>query len=136
MQELVRHALEHRIRVGDLQDAEALRNSTRIAILDELPRAKLRLTTDAVPKLEGVEVYLTSAAEIQRIADSTNGPVNFIVVDLPTINGVNANLRIGTDLVLPANSPLEKLCCCSAVGHFRRDQGRWVFVNWREMRCS
>ena len=113
-----------------------LRDLNRIGIREELPKAGLKLTPEAVPKLQGVEFYLTSFLDTQRAADATNRPVTFIAADQPTITGDKATLRLGLDVSFPTNPEVVKLCCCSALGEFRRDQGRWVFVKWGEMICG
>ena len=75
-----------------------LRDLNRIGIREELPKAGLKLTPEAVPKLQGVEFYLTSFLDTQRAADATNRPVTFIAADQPTITGDKATLRLGLDV--------------------------------------
>src|SRR4029450_5888669 len=112
------------------------RGYTKVAILDELRTTKMKLGPAALPKREGYEFYLISAATAQTTADSSGKLVHFLTVDSPNINGETATVRLGTDVAFPQQPNLGKMCCCSARGEFRRVSARWTFLKWTEFICS
>jgi hypothetical protein len=136
VERLVRQALEDRIAAQDIPDGNLLRNATKTAIREEMPRSGLKLSRGAVPQLQGFEFYLISEATAQGEADKTRRPVYFITVDVPSIAGETATISIGVDLVLPRDSADVKLCCCTGSAEFRRLENRWKFVKWASTVCS
>ncbi len=136
IQRFVRAALEERIAAKDLPDLGMLRNQTRIGIREEMPGARLRLDQRALPHVHGLDFYLITQAAAQAQADRTKDSVAFLIVERPVINGDEATVRLGSDVAIPTNPKVVKMCCCESDGQFRRVDGRWTFVKWTLMQCS
>lgn len=134
---LVREALEDRLDAEDLPEMRSFRASVNIAILDELPRARLKLSPAALPRAVSGHVFsLVTTASAQATADRTGKEFSFLFVDVPSIAGETATILMGRDVTLPREPNATKLCCCSATGEFRRGAGRWTFVRWQERHCG
>jgi hypothetical protein len=133
---LVKQSLESVLAENKLPDGNLLGSSTRIAIREELRRAKLRLGREALPQREGYEFYLISEAQTQTEADRTSRAVHYITVDQPSITGETATLSVGVDVTFPRVPRVTKLCCCTGHGQFQRIDGRWTFLKWSGMTCS
>ena len=132
----VRQAIEERFGARAIPDHNLLGAATRVAVRQEMPLAGESLTSAALPRLDGYEFYLTTAAAAQAEADRTRRNVTFLIVDRPVIAGDTATLWLGVDIAIPADPNNVKLCCCTGLGQFRRAQGRWAFVEWTERVCS
>jgi hypothetical protein len=113
-----------------------LGKATRIAIREEMPDARLRLSRGALPQRAGYEFVLISEAAAQAEADRVRRAVYFITVDRPSITEDTATISIGVDVVSPREPKSIKMCCCNGVGQFQRAGGRWTFVKWVQMICS
>jgi creatinine amidohydrolase len=133
---LVRQALEDRVRAGDIPDFQLLGGTRRIGVRRELPLAGLTLGPDALPRIDGYEFYLVSAATAQADADRTKEKIRFVTVDRPSIAAETATIWMGTDFVSPADPTMIKMCCCEGRATFRHAGERWVFVEWTTTRCS
>src|SRR5438552_5960932 len=68
IQILVKAAIEDRLKAGDLPDGGMLRNTTRIAVREEMPSARLRLGPESLPQFEGREFYFVSQPSAQAEA--------------------------------------------------------------------
>ena len=136
IQVFVKRALESRLDAGDLPDGGLLRAAKRVAIREELPAVKLKLTREALPERAGYEFYLMSEASAQRKADESRQPVPFIAVDEPLVTDMTGTVALGVDITLPRDSGLEKMCCCRARAHFERHENKWTFVKWSSLICS
>ena len=136
IQAFVRQALEDRLEAGNLPDGNLLRNSTRVALREEMPAAGMKLGSEALPRRKEYEFYLISTAAAQSEADKIGKPVYFIIVDQASVGEDTATALLGVDLVLPRDSTMTKLCCCRGVAQFRRIAGRWTFVTWANRVCS
>jgi hypothetical protein len=132
----VKQALEDRFAAKDLPGYNLLRNATRIAIREEIPKPGLRLGNRALPQREGYEFHLAAEAAVQAEANRTGQAVPFIGVDQPLISGDAATLSLGVDLAVPPRPNSVKLCCCVGEGRFRQLDGRWTFVEWSSMACA
>lgn len=133
---LVKQALEDLLARQGLPDGNLLSGATRIAIREEMPRAAMRLGTEAVPERAGNQFYLLSRAAAQAEADRSKVNVHFITVDSPEITPDGAMIWIGVGLVAPSEPKVIILCCCTGHGQFQRSDGRWKFVKWAGMVCS
>jgi hypothetical protein len=133
---LVKQAVEDRFGAKDLPDGNLLGKATRIAIREEMPDARLRLSRGALPQRAGYEFVLLSEVAAQAEADRAGREVYFITVDRPSITQDTATISIGVDVVSPREPKSIKMCCCNGVGQFQRAGGRWTFVKWAQMICS
>ena len=131
---LVKQALEDRLAAKNLPHGDLLGDATLIAIQQDMPRADLKLSQGALPRLDGYEFYFISRAVAQSEASKTGQRHHFITVDQPTISESTATVWLGVDLVAPRE--LKILRCCRGLGQFRRAEGRWIFVKWLDMICS
>jgi hypothetical protein len=132
----VRQALEDRLAAGDLPDIGLLGQSKHIAIRRELPKAGLTLGPGALPKRDGYEFELISAAEARSEATRTKRTISFVAIDEPVITGETATIWLGADLAWPDDPNVVKLCCCEGKARFSRARDRWAFVRWDTMECS
>ena len=96
---LVRQAFGDRLAVQNLPDLALLGDSTRTAVREELPVARLRLSQSALPKREGYEFHLISVPEAESEAEPTQTAIYFITVDRPTTTGDTATIWLGLDVV-------------------------------------
>jgi len=133
---LVKQSLEDLLLGKRVPDGNLLGNSSRIAIREELPRAKLRLGREALPQRDGYEFYLITEIQAQTEADRTRQAVHYITVDQPSITADSAVLWVGVDVTFPSEPKVVKLCCCTGHGQFKRTEGRWTFVKWSDITCS
>jgi hypothetical protein len=133
---LVKQSVEDRFGASDLPDGNLLGKATRIAILDEMPEAGLKLGRGALPQRDGYAFFLISGAAAQAEADRVGRPIYFIAVDRPSISDDTATISLGVDVVSPREPKSIKMCCCDGVAQFRRAAGRWTFVKWTQMICS
>ena len=53
----VRQALEDRLAAQNLPDGGLLRRSSRIAVLEDMPKAGLKISQEALPRRDGYEFY-------------------------------------------------------------------------------
>jgi hypothetical protein len=136
IQRFVRAALEDRLAAKSLPDFGLLRDQTRIAIREEMPAARLRLDHRALPHVHGLDFFLIAGSAAQAQADRTKDHVTFVIVERPVINGDEASVVLGVDMVIPPNPKAVKLCCCDGEAHFQRVKGQWTFVKWGLERCS
>jgi hypothetical protein len=133
---LVRDALENHLSGKRVFERVISDTSRSIAIRMDLPQAGMRLSSGALPRHARYEFRLVSLAEAQAEADRTQQPFFFVEVDRPVIDGETATMWVGTDLTLPSKSDWVKTCCCDGVGHFRRVDGRWIFVKLDVTKCA
>jgi len=133
---LVKQALENRFDARDLPDRNLLGTLTRIAVREEMPGARLRLGSGALPQREGYEFYIVSEAWAQAEANRTGQAVPFIAVDQPVITGDIATISLGVDLAVRQIPNRVKLCCCTGRGRFSRVNGQWAFVAWSGIICA
>jgi hypothetical protein len=132
----VKQAIEDRFAAKNIPDFNLLDKGTRVAILEEMPAARMRLGKGALPERAGYEFYFIALAATQQQADTMQRPVPFIAVDGPSIAGDTATLSMGVDVTFPTDPKIVKLCCCTGRGEFKRVDGRWTFVKWGQMICS
>jgi len=133
---LVRDALRDRIAQRALLDQEAFQNRGllgRVAVRREMPEARLTLSPQALPDIPSVKLSLIQRADATFLVGYE--PFYYVVVDLPQITDDAASLLIGTEGVSPAGATHMTICCCVAVAHFQRRDGRWTFVRWGERDC-
>jgi hypothetical protein len=133
---LVKQAVEDRFGARELPDGNLLGKATRIALLEEMPDAGLKLSRGALPQRAGYEFVLISVVAAQAEADRVGRPVYFITVDRPSIIEDTATISLGVDVVSPREPKSIKMCCCTGQAQFRRAGGRWTFVKWAQMICS
>jgi hypothetical protein len=133
---LVKQAVNDRFGARDLPDGNLLGKATRIAIREEMPEARLKLSRGALPQRGGYEFFLISEAAAQADADRLGRAVFFVTVDRPSIIEDTATISLGVDVVSPREPKSIKMCCCNGVGQFQRAGGRWTFVKWAQMICS
>jgi hypothetical protein len=132
----VRAALEDQLNEKGFLRASSFDPSRPIAIRSDLPAAGLRLGPGALPRHERYKFRLVTVSEAQAEADRTHQPFHYIEVDGPKIDGDTGALALGTDLILPSDSKVGKLCCCNTVAYFRLVDGRWTFVKLDATACS
>jgi hypothetical protein len=132
----VRQALEDRLAAGDLPDIGLIGQSKHIAIRRELPKAGLTLGPGALPKHDGYDFQLISAAEARSGATRTKRTISFVAIDEPVITGDTATIWLGADLASPDDPTLVRMCCCQGKARFSRAQDRWAFVRWDIVECS
>jgi len=61
--------------------------------------------------------------------------VEFIFIDITSITASEAIVQIGTDIALP-RQPMIKLCCCSGVARYAKQNARWVFARSGPIACA
>ena len=133
---LVRQALEDVIATRKLPDHNLLRDTASVAIRDDMRASSLALGRGSLPRVDGYEFRLVSEAAAQAESDTTRQNVHYITVDRPSIDGDTATLSLGVALLVPRDSNIAKLCCCTALGQFRRMRDRWTFVKWLRLVCA
>jgi hypothetical protein len=136
IQRFVRAALEDRLAAKNLPDLGLLRDQPKIAIREEMPAARLRLDQRALPHVHGFDFFLISEAAAQAQADRTRNRIPFLTVERPVINGDEASVWLGVDMVIPPNPKAVKMCCCDGEARFQRVKGHWTFVKWGLERCA
>ena len=135
LERLIRQVLEERLIAADIPDLHLLGAARRIAIRMELPRSGFALGADVLPRREGYEFRLISAAGALAEAERTKTRVYLLTVDRIEMMSDSTWMWIGTDVMEPPNSSgldpnVFKRCCCEAPVQYRRDGDRWVFVKW------
>ena len=136
VEDLVRQALQDRFGADDIPDLALLEDRSHVLLSSELRRARLQLTARALPRIEGTRFALIGVADAQALADRSHHDVVSLTVDDPAIEGDRASLWIGTDLTIPSQKGVVRMCCCEGRGDFKKMDGRWIFVKWALTRCS
>lgn len=129
IQAFVRSALADRITADNIPDLD-LRINRRVSIRREMTRAKMLLTEDAVPRIDGFSFSLRTTADLQAESDRTHQSPMFIIVNDATVSNRGGVIELGTDVLLPADSQAGKQCCCYGSATFRRSAGGWLFASW------
>ncbi|HET9371074.1 MAG TPA: glycoside hydrolase family 3 N-terminal domain-containing protein [Vicinamibacterales bacterium] len=133
LQAFVREALEDRLDAGELLNEGLRGRTTGIPVEPSIPRSRVRIGPAALPRRDGFQFLLTTLEAAQLEADIARTPLYMLAIDAVTLSDGTASIWIGSNIVVSSGS--FPACCCRREAHFRRDQGRWVFVRWGETLC-
>jgi hypothetical protein len=102
---------------------------------DLLP-LNVRLTAAAIPEIPGVEFTLISWEDAVGLAGRTGQQVSFIDIGLLKFTPTEATVRLGTDYAAPPEPGIIKLCCCSRIAYYTKQENEWIFRGWGAGRCA
>jgi len=108
----------------------------RYNVQSDLPRLKMVATRAALPDIPGSAFTLVTRAEAQVLAERSNQDVPFITIDIIAMTATEASAQVGTDIAMPARPGVVKLCCCTGVARYTRQNGRWAFVQYGPSQCA
>lgn len=123
---------------NDLPDHQLLPERGPVLIRQEIGDSQFKVkATKSSDLLRGRQLSIKPEATLQAEAGSAKQDVFFVIFDDVKIEGSEATLSIGVDVLFAR--PLEgiKTCCCSRTDYYRRGkEGRWKFVKHGVSICS
>jgi hypothetical protein len=128
-----RHTL---LEAKDLPDIGVLPKQGNIIVRQEIGRQKLEVDPRSLPKVRGVSFVLMPKDQIQDRANREHDTFTYVVLSSLDIDGPTAKVAVGTDMAIPENSGIGKLCCCIGTAEFKLIRQAWVFIKWTGIICS
>jgi len=106
-----------------------------ILIQREMSEDRLILSDRALPTNDAMKFKLIRWSSADKQAFLTRHEVRYFFIADVKVSVSEASLVAGGDFET-GNRTTIKLCCCSAIFRYRRNDGHWVFVDTQTYQCS
>jgi len=124
------------VEAKDLPDIGMLPKDGPIIVQSDIPGQKATIDSRALPSIKGRKLVLMTRKEIQDKADRDDATLTYVEIDSIVVEGTVAKVSVGTNMAIPTNSHLAKLCCCTGLAIFNLVKDSWIFGNWSETVCA